>query len=569
MDGTTSPSEPENGSPSAAGWVLTRRQTYGVLIALMAFGFFLRAWDISLTPYNIDEGILSILATQAAFLRAEEGPALLGLPLVGVRTSFGFHNPPLLVWLCAIPFRISGDPRFAMVLFAMAGAGAIGLAGGAARRLWGNWAGVAAGALLAFCPNAIEHSRRLWGHDTILFWSALSLYTAVRSIQTGRKRWMWTSLGCAACAQACHLSGVFLWIVPLGAMWLFRVPHWRKTLAVAAAVLLAIYLPWLAHQATPGAGSGRAPFDEVALIAKVALGQTAIESRPTQIPPALTLATILVDGFHSDLFGREYGAFLFNKGWFALLYAAAQGVLAALLAAGLASLLFLARRGWKSPGEAQWRASRWSVLLLAAVLTPVAAFTILPVESVPPYQLPALVPAALAVARVMARGRRDAPVPYSLPRLAVLLTALTCFAMFGTLYTKRSLAYIEDARFQSEVSSVLHFKMDALVYIVGEAANRPYSIAQDGRTEAVGVDYWVVYLHYYISGDRRLPVDRNAPVLYVLLDSKSTLRPEVSEFLRHKEQVNFGTIGVFRFEGLEAQAWRALVNQFPSARPGP
>ena len=163
-----------------------RVPTYWALVAIMLVALALRGSSLGVTPYNIDEAILSIYANQVAHFQA--------FHWVGVKTSFGFYNPPFYVYMMAPFFRVSEDPRFAMFGMAMLGTGVVGMAGLTARRLWGSWAAIAVAVLLAFSPTAIDHSRRLWGHDTIPFFSALAIYCTVRSIQSHRRRWMWTAM---------------------------------------------------------------------------------------------------------------------------------------------------------------------------------------------------------------------------------------------------------------------------------------------------------------------------------------------------------------------------------------
>lgn len=516
----------------------------------------LRVHALSLTAFNIDEAILSLYANQLAHLKS--------FPLEGIKTSFGFSNPPLMIYLTAPFFRLTPDPRFAMFGFAMAGAAAVGLAGLAGSRLWGNWSGIATAVIVTFSPNAIEHSRRLWGHDTMLFWSALVIYAAIRGIQTERKRWLWLSLAGAAGAQACHLSGVILWIVPVGALLLFRPPHWKKSLAIGAAVLGLIYLPWLINDASEH-------FENLKLMVLVATGQSDVEVRPSQVPAVLSWLTIMADGQHNDLFGHAYSEFLFSRPWFAIFVAAAQGLLTSLLLAGLASLVFVIRRMRQTQPEDTY----WAGLLLAQAATPVVIFTLLPVESVPPYQLPALVPVAMAAGFFLSRSgaffaglrRRAESHDADTPRTIVLLVAACLFiASFGITYTLHSRHYLSNAGMESGVSSVLRFKMDSIMHIARVADTQTYAIMQDGRSPETGVDYWVPYIHYWVTSQDRVPTGPSAPEVFVIKDGKSILRPEVGYWLSGRSMQSFGTLGVFHFEGDDARQWRELVTKYPPGK---
>jgi len=132
------------------------RITWAALLICVAAGFALRVTNLDLAAFHADEAQLAHRATLAGAL----GPRTWGeyfhfFPRHGLLTSFGFHNPPLLIYLTAPFFALVRDPRFAMAGFALAGAIAIWLTALTAWRLWGARAAVVAGALVAFSPNAI------------------------------------------------------------------------------------------------------------------------------------------------------------------------------------------------------------------------------------------------------------------------------------------------------------------------------------------------------------------------------------------------------------------------------
>jgi hypothetical protein len=424
--------------------------------------------------------------------------------------------------------------------------------------------------LLAISPNAIEHCRRLWGHDTIVFWSALSLYGTVRGIQRGRKRWLWLAMACAAAAQSCHLSGVFLWVFPLGALWRFRPAHTRSTLLFGAGSLAFLYAPWLLAEVKENDLEG------IRQILRVATGTTGGEVPQFPVPAIVSWLTILVDSFHNDLFGPEYGEFLFERRWFALAFLVAQGLGTALVVAGQACLVHAARH--EGVDEEAGARRHWALLVLLAGAGPAVAFTVLPVTAVPPYQLPAMVPLVLGAALLLSRSGSFLPGLRRVARhlsgdgrltVGLLVAVLLAMGSFGVLYTLRARAFVAAATPHHRVSTVLRFKLDAMSHILGTRAEAPFSIIQDGRRESAGVDFWVLYLHYWVGRDPNTPVNPAAPVVYVLVDSKTILVAEVSYWLSGRPYRSFGNLLVFRFSGAEAREWRRLTTQFPTSRPNP
>ncbi|HUT25288.1 MAG TPA: glycosyltransferase family 39 protein [Sumerlaeia bacterium] len=536
-----------------------RRHTTGIVLFIAALGLVLRATSLDLVAFGSDEALLAIAGLQTAALR--------NLPAYGAPTSFGFHNPALLVYLVAPFFWISKDPRFAMLAFATLGAAAVVLAAFTARRLWGNRAALAVAVLMAFSPDAVEHCRRLWGHDMIVFWSALSVYAAVRGVQEERSRWLGLSMVCAAAAQACHLSGILLWVPPLGALILFSPPRRWRALGAGMLALLAIYLPWFLWDAVGN------HFAELGIAFELISGRHAVAHRPSPVPPFLVWLTILSDGWHNDHLAAEYGRFLSDARWFGVLMALSRFISACALALGAAALALAALA--RKP---QYRDSAaWSALILASAVAPPVVFSLLPTVTVPPYQLPALVPAAMAGGFLLSRrGRRPPPqarqrgvlllIPGMLGR-ALALIALLFIAAFGPFYTLRARRCLANATDRDRMTTTLRAEIGAMDYITRSTGERPYAIMQDARAVRTGIDYWVVYLHFWISGNPEVPLDRSAPTLFAIHDAKTILRPEIAEWLDGKSRVAFGTLAVFRFEEKEARLWRDLVERFSATSP--
>lgn len=526
---------------------LAERPFLLALLGLVAAALLLRLWGIDLTAYNIDETNLSLGANQIANFKA--------FTLVGVETSLGFHNPPLFIYLMSPAFLATPLPHLAMVLLAMAGAGAAGLNGLTAGRLGGRWAGLVAGALTAFSPNAIDHSRRLWGHDTIIFWGALCLYGAVRGIQSRQERWLWVSVAAAACAQACHLSGALLWIVPAGALALWRPPRAARTVAFAAAVLALVYLPWFAQAVGDD-------FADLRALATALSGDAPSAALPDVVPPSLAWLALLADSLHDDNLSEHYGAFASGDGAGRLLVrggAVASGILV------LGAVAWLATVAWRGGGGDR---RRWALVLLLTLLAPLVAFGLAPVQTVPPYQLPAFCAAAVGAALALAwlgdwvSRRRAGRVPWT-PVMA--MGAVVLAAALGTARHGRALEAISDPAPGDHVAATLRAKLDALTHIAADGSRVEYAIMQDGRP-GPALDRWVLYLHYCVTSQATVPNNPASPRTYVILDERVRLRPEVRAFLDTRRGERFGVLRVYGLQGDTARAWRELVRRYPPPR---
>lgn len=540
--------------------------TYWALAVLMFAGLVLRVTQLGVVPYHIDEAALSIVSSQIANLKS--------LPLVGIRTSFGFHNPPLFVYGAAPLALFTPDPRFGVFMFGMLGSAAIGLTGLTARRLWGGWATIVAAAIVCFAPTAIEHSRRLWGHDTMIFWSALATYCTVRSIQTQRRRWSWTALAAAACAQACHLSGVLLWVFPVGALLLFRPRNWRASLGIGAAMLLLIYLPWMLYDMGIGrpADDPARNFDEIRTIVALAAGKAKDTAALSPAPAAASWIALLSDSGATEILSREQPRFLAETPVVRWLHPPMRLLLGVMMAGGA---IALAWQAW-ALRRTDTKGARWAALLAASAFAPMVLFTLLPVTTVPAYQLPALVPGALGAAMLLTRGRAMCTaVPWreartaAIPRrsFAMLTIMVAAIALYGATYTRAARQFVAHAAPTDQVASVLDFKLDAIAYVARTATTEDYMVMQDGRAPEVGTDFWALFLHFYLTGDPRVPWNPIAREIFVIVENRTVLREPLAEWLADKEPAWFGTLAVYHLTNDEAAKWRDLTRRYPSRRP--
>ena len=93
-----------------------------------------------------------------------------------------------------------------------------------------------------------------------------------------------------------------------------------------------------------------------------------------------------------------------------------------------------------------------------------------------------------------------------------------------------------------------------------------YAIAQEGRPFEEGIDFWVIYLHFYLTGSGRLPTDRETNTLFVVHDTKVYMPPELRRRLADLPEHVFGPLRVVRLVGAEAAAWRQATRHL-SATP--
>jgi len=96
---------------------------------------------------------------------------------VGLTSSAGAKNPPLFVYLAALPLLVWDDPRSPTAFVAVSAVVAVALLYFVLRRRFGGLAALTAAALLATAPWAVLYGRKLWAQDFLpvvtvgLLWS--------------------------------------------------------------------------------------------------------------------------------------------------------------------------------------------------------------------------------------------------------------------------------------------------------------------------------------------------------------------------------------------------------------
>jgi 4-amino-4-deoxy-L-arabinose transferase-like glycosyltransferase len=502
-------------------------------LALAALGLLLRAWLPNEIQFGIDEGIASSLATQIAHGHS--------FPLAGVRTSFGFLNPPTYPYLLAPLFALTRDPALVALLPMILGAVAVVLVGDTANLLAGKRAGLLAAIIMAVCPNAVEHSRRLWGHDLQVFLGALAIWGAMRAWQFAKdgrghpNRWLALSLGAAAVAQTCHLSGVLFWIPGL-VVASAGGRRYAKGVAAGIAVAAALYAPWLIDQARGG-------WPDVAIIVGAISGGAATTDLGHPVPPVAAWLLVLGNAWNNDLLG-EVTAFQVTP------------ILAVLVTlAGIITMSFALAGGAVAIRNRHVGGIALAALLLATPLL----FGVLFRAVVPPYLLPALVPAALLAALAMDRllDARHAWI------VAVALGVYTISSLGYTVHLRLALALGEGTSVSLGEKKSIVRTVDLL------SQGGRFRLMQGVRAPETGVDVAYIYLfHWRQIGDRY--TTRNPERLFVLTSAlREELPPQATALL---EQYLVGNTDHLAIHELPSEAWPAwfdLLNQIHKGAPQP
>jgi 4-amino-4-deoxy-L-arabinose transferase-like glycosyltransferase len=157
-----------------------RRWEWGALALILLVAAVLRMGAPGITEFKRDEGNLAQLALDMAHGR--------NLPLLGLSSSVNVPNPPISVYLFAVPFIFSDSPIPATLFVGALNVIAVGLAWALARRYYGPGAAITAGVLYAASPWAVIYSRKIWAQDLLPPFVVATVFTGLLGYGEG-KRW--------------------------------------------------------------------------------------------------------------------------------------------------------------------------------------------------------------------------------------------------------------------------------------------------------------------------------------------------------------------------------------------
>ena len=180
---------------------LSRRERLAVLALLLVAGALRIGWP-GLSQFRLDEAHIASLA-----LGIVEGREF---PLWGTQSSVGVYLPPLADYLYALPLALWRSPLAAVLFTGLLNLGGVALAWWTARRYWGPWAGLVAGALLALNPWAVIYSRQVWQPDLMPPLATACVAAGCAGFLEGRRWAVGAHLALLAAAALTHFTGLAL-----------------------------------------------------------------------------------------------------------------------------------------------------------------------------------------------------------------------------------------------------------------------------------------------------------------------------------------------------------------------
>src|SRR6266542_2136543 len=216
--------------------------TLSATIAAAAVARFLR---LDLMEFKSDEAEACRLALHVLG-RHEPGVGTF-FPTTGLVASVGLPNPPLFVYLLALPLAIARTPLAAAGFVAATNVAAVWLCYVAGRRWFSRFVGLAAAALFALSPWAIVYSRKIWAQDLLPICTVLFLLALHGLLVEKRPRSVLWLLLLVGAATQLHFSASVLVLVVIAAIGIARdAVRWRWVALGLAGVAL-LYAPYIWH----------------------------------------------------------------------------------------------------------------------------------------------------------------------------------------------------------------------------------------------------------------------------------------------------------------------------------
>lgn len=158
---------------------LTRRD-WAALALILLIAAFMRLSCPGIVEMQHDEGMLSVMVQDMVY-RGH-------IPLTGILSSTGIPNPPVTVYVLALPYALSNNPYFVTLWIAALNVVGVGLLWALARRTLGRLIAFAGALAYALNPWAILYSRKIWAQDFHTPFVLLALLLGVLGFLEG-KRW--------------------------------------------------------------------------------------------------------------------------------------------------------------------------------------------------------------------------------------------------------------------------------------------------------------------------------------------------------------------------------------------
>jgi hypothetical protein len=215
---------------------VTRRDLVGLALVVLIAAI-LRLGEPSMVEFLHDEAYLSLLA-QDMVARGQ-------IPFTGIPSSVGIPNPPISLYIMAIPYALSLSPVFATMFIATLNVAGVGLLWWIAHRYLGRVMALLAGLSYALNPWAVLYSRKIWAQDFHTPLVLLGLLIGLYGFIEGKR---WAQIACLPVlfiAFQIHFAAWALLPLYLWLLWSGRKNISRLPLAASLVLAVGTLIPFL------------------------------------------------------------------------------------------------------------------------------------------------------------------------------------------------------------------------------------------------------------------------------------------------------------------------------------
>ncbi|HRE46749.1 MAG TPA: glycosyltransferase family 39 protein [Aggregatilineales bacterium] len=203
---TTNPITPYTTRPTRLEWL--------AFIGIILLAAALRMGMPGAVEFKQDEANLSLMALDMARGR--------DFPLLGIDSSVGVRNAPVNVYILALPYLLSSDPRVATQYIGLLNVIAVAFTYLFARRYYGVTAAIFAGVIFAAAPWSVMFSRKIWAQEMLPPFVVGVIFTGVLGFIEGKKWAQWVHLPLLAVTGQIHYAAFVLIPATLYMVWAGR-----------------------------------------------------------------------------------------------------------------------------------------------------------------------------------------------------------------------------------------------------------------------------------------------------------------------------------------------------------
>ncbi len=224
--------------------ISTAQRTTFAAVLLVAAGLYLWALDTT--------GTVNVYYAQAVSAGSQSWSAMF-FGSLDTGNFITVDKPPLSLWVQSLSVRLFGFNEWALLVpQALAGLGTIWLTHDAVRRIWGNWAGIAAAAALAATPVTVAMTRSNLPDTVMTLCMVAGAWMLTRAFISTSQSMPWLLGAFAMVGLGFEAKMLQAWIVlpAFGAAYLFFGPsRWIvrfRQLSLAGLLCLVVSFAWAA-----------------------------------------------------------------------------------------------------------------------------------------------------------------------------------------------------------------------------------------------------------------------------------------------------------------------------------